>query len=174
MVGGEVPWDFGWDAGVWIEGDVAYEIERRPRGASRGKPAPTFVATWPCLQGHGRQPWRMTKDMWGGSRSNGETSSGQQSGQPWPDRFGTLQQMWERACPAKRRAGGARSPRRHHSQGRHMAALTVAKGKHSDRHFRYPLLVGSGDTWPEEIPYRFCRQASDCSWKHCHLGFSGR
>ena len=78
------------------------------------------------------------------------------------------------AYEIERRPRGARSPRRHRSQGRHMAALTVAKGKPSDRHFRYPLRVGSGDTWPEEIPYMFCRQASDCSWKHCHLVFSGR
>jgi hypothetical protein len=31
----------------------------------------------------------------------------------------TLQQMWERACPAKRRAGGARSHRRNTSIAKH-------------------------------------------------------
>ncbi|GAB1615048.1 hypothetical protein PSN_0776 [Pseudomonas sp. NGC7] len=30
--------------GVWRERFGACEIERRPRGASRGKPAPTFVS----------------------------------------------------------------------------------------------------------------------------------
>ena len=34
----------------------ALEIERRPRGASRGKPAPTFVATCHGLIGHSCQP----------------------------------------------------------------------------------------------------------------------
>ncbi len=40
------------------------------------------------------------------------------------------------AYEIERRAGGARSPRQHHSQGRHLAALTAATGRHSDRHFR--------------------------------------
>ncbi len=35
----------GGGAGVRLESDVAGEIERRPRGASRRKAAPTFVAT---------------------------------------------------------------------------------------------------------------------------------
>ncbi len=32
-------------------------------------------------------------------------------------------QMWERACPAKRRAGGARSHRRQKSIARHLEAI---------------------------------------------------
>jgi len=32
-------------AGAWLGFFIGLEIERRPRGASRGKPAPTFVAT---------------------------------------------------------------------------------------------------------------------------------
>ena len=175
MVGGEVPWDFGWDArGGWIESGGAYEIERRPRGASRGKPAPTFVATCQTCQAMVARFVGLTMSpRWRGCHPTCLHSCTKADNHGLAG-MATLQQMWERACPAKRRAGGARSPRRHHSQGRHMAALTVAKGKPSDRHFRYPLRVGSGDTWPEEIPYMFCRQASDCSWKHGHLVFSGR
>ena len=33
-------------------------------------------------------------------------------------------QMWERACPAKRRAGGARSHKRHTSRGEHPQLFT--------------------------------------------------
>ncbi|EKT4451222.1 hypothetical protein N5K35_12555 [Pseudomonas sp. GD03651] len=32
------------------ENGSAYEIERRPRGASRGKPAPTFVSGQPFCE----------------------------------------------------------------------------------------------------------------------------
>ena len=44
-------------------------------------------------------------------------------GQPWPGRFGTLQQMWERPCVAMRRAGGARSHRRRRCCGGHLLAF---------------------------------------------------
>jgi len=88
------------------------EIERRPRGASRGKPAPTFVATCHGLLGHSCQPcWH--DPIFRLARPAPHLSSVmRQGGQPWPDWNGALQQMWERACPAKRRAGGARSQRR--------------------------------------------------------------
>lgn len=36
--------------------------------------------------------------------------------------FGTLQQMWERVCPAKRREGRARCQQPHTTQGRRMQA----------------------------------------------------
>ncbi|MFP3449633.1 hypothetical protein, partial [Pseudomonas sp. SIMBA_067] len=39
-----------------------------------------------------------------------------------PVMFGTLQQMWERVCPAKRREGGARCQQPHTTQGRRMQA----------------------------------------------------
>jgi len=47
------------------------------------------------------------------------SSAMRQGGQPWPDWNGTLQQMWERACPAKRRAGGARSAHHRTTQAMH-------------------------------------------------------
>ena len=36
----------------------------------------------------------------------------------------TLQRMWERACPAKRRVGGARSAQHCKNQGKHLVAIT--------------------------------------------------
>jgi len=78
------------------------------------------------------------------------------------------------ASEIKRREGGARSHWRHHTNGRYLAALTAATAKHSDRHFRHSLRPRCGYSQPEEIPYKSYRQASDCSWKHCHLVFPGR
>ncbi|MFJ3451551.1 hypothetical protein ACIPM0_25510, partial [Pseudomonas sichuanensis] len=39
-------------------------------------------------------------------------------------------QMWERACPAMRRAGGARSHRRCKNTGRHLVAFTQSPAMH--------------------------------------------
>ncbi len=61
---------------------------------------------------------------------NREFVSYKQGWQPWPDRFGTLQQMWERACPAMRRAGGARSYRRCKNNGRHLVVFTQYPAMH--------------------------------------------
>ncbi len=38
---------------------------------------------------------------------------------------GTLQQMWERVLPAKRRAGGARSQERHYKIAWHLVAIML-------------------------------------------------
>ncbi|WP_416467431.1 hypothetical protein, partial [Pseudomonas sp. LFS044] len=60
-----------------------------------------------------------------------------QGGQPWPDWNGTLQQMWERACPAKRRAGGARFAPRPKSQDNHFATNKKGRAFHMPGPFMF-------------------------------------
>ncbi len=138
-----------------LDSFCASEIERRPRGASRDKPAPTFVATWPCLLGHGYQP------CWSDSISRlalpppHQSQDMHQGRQPWPDRFGTLQQMWERACPAKRRAGGARS----HWQQRCHDKSRLAKN-HRISHRYLTALESSGVSVGAGMPAKRPAQAT--------------
>ena len=81
---------------LWIFS--ALKIERRPRGASPATPAPTFVATYLCLSGHGCSPcWydsvsRMSlappRSVQSCTKADNTSLTG----------HGALQQMWELAC----------------------------------------------------------------------------
>ncbi len=53
-------------------------------------------------------------------------------------------QMWERACPAMRRAGGARSQERCKNTGRHLVALTRYPDMHTQATAQLCLSKSSG------------------------------
>ncbi|MCM8912650.1 hypothetical protein LJD21_10690, partial [Pseudomonas inefficax] len=75
--------------------------------------------------------------------------------QPWPDRFGTLQQMWERACPAKRRAGGARSHKRSKCNGKHSrSAARAALGLTGNENTQANIREAPSDLTGYEMPRR--------------------
>ena len=57
----------------------------------------------------------------------------------------TLQQMWERACPAKRRAGGARYHRRRNCYGEHLEAFMQPEAKPSLLHTQLSIIHQPGD-----------------------------
>ena len=100
----------------------ACQIERRPRGASRDKPAPTFVSgqSFLCKVGCSLVEWlEMGEEQLRPSISN-ETNKADRG--EFTEVTGP-KQMWERACPAKRRAGGARSDKRQRCCDRHLVAL---------------------------------------------------
>jgi len=126
-------WSHGrkWGGGrcVWLKTFSAHEIERRPRGASRGKSdrrtaAPTFVATCHGLIGHSCQPCWLDEIFRLALLPPHLSLVMHQGEQPWPGWNGALQQMWERACPAKRRAGGARFAHHPKAHAMHLAAIT--------------------------------------------------
>ncbi|WP_162948965.1 hypothetical protein [Pseudomonas sp. Leaf58] len=98
---------------AWLGLCGAADIGRRPRGASRGKPAPTsvsgqlFLCQMVCSLGAwlkiDEEQSRNLRHHAQPSTSNGTNKAdrGESTGVTGP------KQMWERACPAKRRAGGA-------------------------------------------------------------------
>jgi len=96
-------------AGAWLGFFIGLEIERRPRGASRGKPAPTFVATRRSSQAMVVRLGAWLKTGGAPAAPTKKSRRANKAGNYGLSGHGTLQQMWERACPAKRRAGGARS-----------------------------------------------------------------
>ncbi|MET3676551.1 hypothetical protein ABIB24_003538 [Pseudomonas sp. UYEF17] len=57
----------------------------------------------------------------------------------------TSQQMWERACPAKRRAGGARYHRRRNCYGEHLEAFMQTEAKPSLLHTQLSIIHQPGD-----------------------------
>jgi len=90
----------------------ACEIERRPRGASRRKAAPTFVATCQtCQVMVARLAGVTIPPGWRGCRTTCLKSCAKGDSHGLTG-MAKLQQMWERPCVAKRRAGGDRSHRR--------------------------------------------------------------
>ena len=104
--------EIGWRRlGAWHWMCIGADIERRPRGASRGKPAPTSVSGQLCLK-HWRAAPLVLASI---SRRTNKGARAYLTGLTGP------KQMWERrcgdpTCPAKRRAGGARYLRQIHIQ----------------------------------------------------------